>query len=176
MKEFLNIEWLGRIKPIAHSLTGQSRCREIITRFSPPLATSRFLLIDRGLVVGASLVSTTTDLNKCERQLQEKPDQQLVEYTVKISASLEANRKPSENLPVNEGFLGVDKNPFAAQWECKKLNNMMLVTVMVSNETYRQARACIGFTDKESKKLRLILIPGCATHALMADYQREESK
>ncbi|MEY4065171.1 MAG: hypothetical protein RIR26_1379 [Pseudomonadota bacterium] len=158
------------------SLTGQSRCREIVTRFTPAESTTRGLLIDRGLAVGASFVTTAVDLSKCETQLQEKPDQPLVKSSVKVSASLEANRKPSENLPSNLGFLGVDTNSFAAQRECKKLNNMMLVTVKVSEETNRQARACIGFTDKDSKKLRLILLPGLASHAFMADYQLEESK
>ena len=158
------------------SLTGQSRCREVVTRFSPMMSASRGLLIDGGLVVGASFVSTAIDLSKCEIQLQEKPDQPLVQSTVKVAASLEANRKPSENLPSNQGFLGLDTNSFAAQRECKKLNNMMLVTVKVSEETNRQARACIGFTDKESKKLRLILLPALATHAFMADYVLEEAK
>jgi hypothetical protein len=158
------------------SLTGQSRCREIVTRFTAAQSSSRGLLIDRGLAVGASFVTTAVDLSACEIQLQDKPDQPLVTSSVKVSASLEANREPSENLPSNRGFLGVDTNSFAAQRECKKLNNMMLVTVKVSEETNRKARACIGFTDKESKKLRLILLPALASHAFMADYLLEEAK
>ncbi|MEY2988817.1 MAG: hypothetical protein RJB13_2338, partial [Pseudomonadota bacterium] len=52
-------------------LESQTRCKEVLTRVNPAVELQKRLLIESGLVHGASFTSTSDDLKICERYFNE---------------------------------------------------------------------------------------------------------
>jgi hypothetical protein len=153
-------------------MEGQSRCRDIQTRINfRTNLLSRPIISEVGIMKGASLVALTTAAGNCEAR---EEGTNFIPSKQKVIPAKLADGSPMTSFRPNKGLIGANWSSFRADKECKKLTDMRFIQLL-NVDSQGKTDGCIGFTDRDKKSLRLILLPYAQSHIIQADFEAAQS-
>ncbi|MEN9808503.1 MAG: hypothetical protein RLZZ488_70 [Pseudomonadota bacterium] len=167
------------------SLTGHSRCKELglMTLNIGSQFVSELILETEGFKAGVSPFAKASDVSRCGGDYGAALAESVRKVYPAKNVRGEALRKLPLDMPIPAYSGVIPGMPSTVNGECSKLFNGKMLRVSVANDNNTQPHelhleplACLGFKDRDMKKLRMILVHQ-TSGVTMIDYEmKDEAK